>query len=107
MIVGLIVPDLGDQFYAKCAHTLQQIARSRGYMTLIVSSERDSTLEIQEAKLMADRKIAGMIIVTSATEPDPRLHQLQETGLEIVAMTRPIRGMNTDVVVIEDSGRRA
>src|ERR1700728_1930885 len=40
-LIGLIVPDLSDTFFASCAHTVQQIARANGYMTLVVSSERD------------------------------------------------------------------
>src|SRR5580698_8336707 len=41
-LIGLIVPDLSDQFFAACAHTIQQVARSYGYMTLVISSERDA-----------------------------------------------------------------
>src|ERR1700761_9556812 len=43
-IIGLIVPDLSDSFFAACAHTIQHIARAYGYMTLVVASERDSEL---------------------------------------------------------------
>ncbi len=35
-MIGLIVPDLSDQFFAICAHTVQQMARAHGYMTLVV-----------------------------------------------------------------------
>src|SRR5580658_1540415 len=48
-MIGLIVPDLSDQFFAACAHTVQHIARSHGYMTLVVSSERDADLEFEQA----------------------------------------------------------
>src|ERR1700733_13747486 len=56
-LIGLIVPDLSDQFFAACAHTVQQIARAHGYMTLVVSSERDANLEFQQAELMATRRV--------------------------------------------------
>ncbi len=101
MTIGLIVPDLSDVFFASCAHTIQQIARSHGYMTLVVASERDGDLEIHEAELMADRKVAGMLIVTSA-EQDQRLKVLQQSGLAIVAFDRPLSGIDTDAVVVEN-----
>jgi LacI family transcriptional regulator len=102
MTIGLIVPDLSDSFFSSCAHTAQQIARAHGYMTLIVASERDGNLEMQEAELMASRKISGMLVVTSLTDEDDRLLRLQDSGLAIVALERPLQGIRTDSVVVEN-----
>lgn len=101
-MIGLIVPDLSDGFFAACAHTVQQIARSHGYMTLVAASERDGELEIHEAELMASRKLAGLLVVTSTKEGDERLQRLQKTGLAIVAFDRPLAGAQTDAVVVEN-----
>jgi len=102
MMIGLIVPDLSDAFFAMCAHTVQHLAREHGYMTLVAASERDSELEFQQAQLMAGRKLSGLLLVTSAKEGDERLHQLQQTGLAIVAFDRPLTGAETDAVVVEN-----
>ena len=101
-LIGLIVPDLSDTFFASCAHTVQQIARANGYMTLVVSSERDAELEFQEAELMASRKVAGLLVVTSTGRGDERMSQLQSTGLAIVAFDRPLPGSDTDCVLVEN-----
>lgn len=101
-MIGLIVPDLSDQFFAMCAHTVQHIARAHGYMTLVVSSERDADLEFEQAELMATRKVSGLLIVTSSKDGDDRLRQLQNTGLAIVAFDRPLPGMATDSVLVEN-----
>jgi LacI family transcriptional regulator len=101
-LIGLIVPDLSDVFFASCAHTVQQIARASGYMTLVVSSERDAELEFQEAELMASRKVAGLLVVTSTSHGDGRMSQLQNTGLAIVAFDRPLPGFDTDCVLVEN-----
>jgi LacI family transcriptional regulator len=101
-LIGLIVPDLSDTFFASCAHTVQQIARANGYMTLVVSSERDPELEFQEAELMASRKVAGLLVVTSTGRGDERMSQLQSTGLAIVAFDRPLPGSDTDCVLVEN-----
>ncbi|MDQ1452852.1 MAG: LacI family transcriptional regulator, partial [Acidobacteriaceae bacterium] len=39
-MIGLVVPDLADSFFATCANAVQQVAGTHGYMTLIVTSER-------------------------------------------------------------------
>jgi LacI family transcriptional regulator len=101
-LIGLIVPDLSDAFFASCAHTVQSIARAHGYMTLIVASNRDSDLEIQQAELMASRRISGLLVVTSTTGGDDRLKKVQDAGLPIVALDRPLSGMKTDAVVVEN-----
>jgi len=101
-LIGLIVPDISDAFFASCAHTVQQIARMHGYMTLVVSSERDPELEFQEAELMASRKVSGLLVVTSMSNRDERMSRLQNTGLAIVAFDRPLPGANTDCVLVEN-----
>src|SRR5579875_1207535 len=64
-MIGLIVPDLSDSFFASCAQTIQHVAADFGYMTLVAASERSSDLEIEQAESMAGRNLAGIILVTS------------------------------------------
>ena len=101
-MIGLIVPDLSDSFFASCAQTIQHVASSLGYMTLVAASERDSELEIQQAQQMASRNRSGIILVTSTRKRDPRPEELEASGLPIVALDRPIAGLRSDAVVTED-----
>lgn len=101
-LIGLIVPDLSDEFFASCAHTVQSIARQNGYMTLVVSSDRDADLEVQQAELMARRMIAGLLLVSSIEPDDTRMRTLQHLDLPIVAFDRPLRGLHTDAVLVEN-----
>ena len=101
-IIGLIVPDLSDVFFATCAHTVQHIARAHGYMTLVVASERDSNLEVEQAELMAKRMISGLLLVSSITKLDERMQRLQQLDLPMVAFDRPLVGLDTDSVLVEN-----
>lgn len=102
MMVGLIVPDLSDSFFASCAQTVQEVAHKYGYMTLVAASARDSEMEIKQAQMMAGRRLSGILLATSTEGGDIRLLQLQKAGLPIVAFDRPIEGIKTDCVVVED-----
>lgn len=102
MMIGLIVPDLSDSFFASCAQTVQLIARAHGFMTLVAASERDSELEIEQAQLMASRNLSGIVVATSTRRGDGQLKNLQDAGLKIVAFDRPIEGLRTDSVVVEN-----
>ena len=108
MMIGLILPDLGDIFFAACANTVEQLAREAGYMTLIVSSGHDAELEMQQAELMARRKLSGLLIIPSGTGNDERVRKLRSDGLAVVAFDRPLEGADTDAVLIENkSGAEA
>ncbi|WP_263418156.1 LacI family DNA-binding transcriptional regulator [Terriglobus albidus] len=102
MMIGLIVPDLSDIFFAHCANTIEKLARESGYLTLIVSSGHDVELETQQAELMARRKLSGLLLVTSGTLDVNRIQRVIEGGLPIVAFDRPLEGLGTDAVLIEN-----
>jgi len=101
-MIGIIVPDISDAFFAACAHTIQQIARTHQCMTLVVSSERDAELELQEAELMGNRKVAGLLVATSVLKANKRLRDLQQSGIAMVAFDRPLNGIDTDAVLVEN-----
>jgi len=102
MMIGLIIPDLSDIFFATCANTVEQMARENGYMTLIVSSGHDAELEMEQAELMARRKLSGLLIITSGKGDSERVGKLRASGLAVVAFDRPIEGVGTDAVLIEN-----
>lgn len=102
MMIGLILPDLSDIFFATCANTVEQLARENGYMTLIVSSGHNAELEMEQAELMARRKLSGLLIVTSGKGDPVRVGKLRASGLALVAFDRPLEGVGTDAVLIEN-----
>lgn len=102
MMIGLIVPDLSDAFFATCANAIERLARESGYMTLIVSSGGDAELEIQQAELMARRKLSGLLLVTSGKTDAERIRKLIASGLPIVAFDRPLEDVGTDAVLVEN-----
>ena len=101
-IIGLIVPDLADLFFGKCASAIEDFASARGYMTLIVASKRNQEFQENEVAMMIGQKVAGLIIVPSL--PSESLRQLSETGVPIVALDRPLEGVTSDEVVVENLG---
>jgi LacI family transcriptional regulator len=101
-IIGLIVPDLADIFFGKCASAIEDFASAHGYMTLIVASKRNQEFQENEVAMMIGQKVAGLVIVPSL--PSESLRQLLETGVPIVALDRPLQGVTSDEVVVENLG---
>ncbi len=60
-VLGLIVPDLADQFFSTCCSAIQEAAWDAGYMTLMAASNHREQLERQETALMVQRRVAGLL----------------------------------------------
>jgi LacI family transcriptional regulator len=100
-VLGLIVPDLADPFFAICADAVQRKAREAGYMTLMISSDFQIAVERQQAEMMMQRQLAGLIIVPISLE-NSYLRQINSEGLPIVALDRPLEGVKTDEVLVDN-----
>jgi LacI family transcriptional regulator len=103
-MIGLVVPDLADSFFATCANAVQQVAGTHGYMTLIVTSERSIETESNEIAMMAARRIAGLLIVPSRMDADKRLRELQQADIPVVALDRTLEGADAGEVIVENAG---
>jgi LacI family transcriptional regulator len=101
-MIGLIIPDLADPFFGKCAAAIEEYASSHGYMTLIVASNRNQELQENEVAMMMGQNVAGLIVVPLL--PSESLRQLSETNVPIVALDRPLEGAIADEVVVENLG---
>jgi LacI family transcriptional regulator len=101
-MIGLIIPDLADLFFGKCASAIEEYASLHGYMTLIVASNRDHELQENEVAMMIGQNVAGLIVVPSL--PSESLRQLSATDVPIVAFDRPLEGAIADEVVVENLG---
>jgi len=98
--IGFIVPDLTD-FFAACFHAVQEVAMRHDYQTLVVATGKSALVEAQQLESMNSHRVAGVILVTSATDVQ-RLRSLQEHGIPVVALDRPIAGLNVDAVLVEN-----
>jgi LacI family transcriptional regulator len=101
-MIGLIVPELSDPFFGMCAAGVEEFAFERGYMTLMVASQRNKEVEKNEVDMMMGQNIAGLVIVPSL--PNDRLELLTSSGIPIVALDRPLEGLVADEVVVDNLG---
>jgi LacI family transcriptional regulator len=101
-MIGLIVPDLSDPFFGMCTAAVEEFAFERGYMTLIVASQRNEEIEKNEVNMMMGQNVAGLVIVPSFR--NDRLDLLTSNGIPIVALDRPLEGLIADEVVVDNLG---
>jgi LacI family transcriptional regulator len=100
-VLGLIVPDLADQFFSACCSAIQEAAWDAGYMTLMAASNHREQLERQETALMVQRRVAGLLVVPIGSQNDHFI-AAQEAGVPVVAIDRPIEHVDSDTLTVDN-----
>ena len=98
--IALVVPDLSD-FFSSCFHAVQEVARHHDYQTLVVATDRSAAVEDQQLESIQNHRVAGLLIVTSGGD-GRRLRMTQESGIPVVALDRPVAGLQADAVLVEN-----
>lgn len=66
--IGIVVPDIGNPFFAGLASGIERRAREQGYSILLTNSEENSEVEIESVQLMLGRDVDGMIVAPVGDE---------------------------------------
>ena len=67
-LVGMVVPDITDVFFATLLHGVEALAQRDGYDLLIVSTSEDATNERRRIEALVARRIDGLIVVPANDE---------------------------------------
>jgi len=101
-MIGLIVPDLADPFFAVCAHAVQSMAVRQGYMPLLLASERDRESESRELAMLKSRNVAGVLIVPSSQSCVAQLKEFRDRGVPVVMFDRTFPGVDAQHVMVDN-----
>ena len=67
-LVGMVVPDITNVFFASLVHGVEALAESDGYDLLIVSTSEDTAKERRRVEALVARRIDGLIVVPASDE---------------------------------------
>ena len=86
-ILGLIIPDISNPFFASIAYNIEIEARKAGYSIMLCDSEESTELEIESIKLLQSRKVDGLLICPVGKE-SKHLERLQNEDIPLVLVDR-------------------
>ena len=61
-VIGLIVPDVSNPFFADLARSVSMAANRAGYSTVIINTGWDAANEQNQLRVLAGQRVAGIII---------------------------------------------
>ncbi|TDC15036.1 LacI family DNA-binding transcriptional regulator, partial [Kribbella albertanoniae] len=73
MTLGLIVPDIANEFFAELARAVEHAARKAGRTVLLANSEGDAETELALLETFLQRRIDGVVIISQAPITAARL----------------------------------
>lgn len=100
-ILGLVVPDISNPFFAEIARGAEDVAWENGYNILLCNTEEIPLREKEVLQLLEQTQIDGLIIC-SARLPDDQLLPLIEKYRAVVMFNRPVPGQYAGLITMND-----
>lgn len=100
-ILGLIIEDISNPFFANIARYIETKAYSRGYRIIYCSTENSSEKAIEFIQLFRDRHVDGYLI-TPPAGIEETVSELMAQGLPVVLFDRYFPDLATDYVVVQN-----
>jgi len=107
-LVGLIIDDVANPFYATLTRSIERALRVEGMLLLAASSEQDSDHFGRLVEQFLERRIDGLIVVPPSL-PGPRWTELAKEIPALVVLDRFDPAIDADAIVADDEqgGRTA
>lgn len=96
--VGIVVPTIGDPFFAKAIEEVEQMVLPLGINLLVASNSRDAQRERKVVEGLLARRVAGLIVVPFSAD----YSFLKTVSTPVVFMDRGPEGIDTGVVLVDD-----
>jgi LacI family transcriptional regulator len=103
-VLGLMVPDVSNPFYAPIARGAESIARRAGFHVILGNSESNLEYEGEYISAMLRQRIEGLLIAPVGDESRANLLRLERHHTPFVLIDRSVLGLECDVVQADSVG---
>jgi LacI family transcriptional regulator, galactose operon repressor len=100
-IIGLLIADVENSFYAGIAKNVEAVATKAGYSVVLCNSSDEASKEKALLDLLEGLRIAALIITPTGANRT-KLEQLQQVGMTIVQIDRLVPGLRSDAVLVDN-----
>jgi LacI family transcriptional regulator len=103
-VLGLMVPDVGNPFYAPIVRGAENIARGAGFRVMVCNSESSLAYEGEFIADMLRQRVEGLLIVPVGDDSRAHLLRLERHRIPFVLVDRSVSGFDCDVVQSDGVG---
>lgn len=99
--IGIIAPELTNDFFMELAEVIEQELQHRGYSLLIASSSNDSDIEAQRLSLFAERRVDGIILIPAGKKTE-HLRNFVVNGPPLILVDRYVEDLILEGVISDN-----
>ncbi len=99
--IGIIVEDNSNPFWSEVLKGIENIARSEGYHVIFANTGRNYRNEVENIKLLLERRVDGFLIVPNQEKYDD-LKELKQRDIPVVLMGRHTEEIDLPMVYTDD-----
>ncbi|MFE4641242.1 LacI family DNA-binding transcriptional regulator, partial [Streptomyces sp. NPDC056730] len=102
-LIGVVVPDARQPFFAEMAHAVEQAAAERGKMVLVGNSDYRNEREVHYLRAFLGMRVSGLILVSQG--PSERAAaEIEAWDARVVLLHERPEGIDDVAVVTDDIG---
>lgn len=98
-VIGLVVSDLANPFFAAVVKGAEKCAQRYGYALLVCNSDETTNKEQLYLRLLGRRHVDGLLLIPSDKEDADFLNSLIQRGTRIVLIDRKVEGVSAPVIL--------
>ncbi len=104
--IGMVFDDIANPFHGAVMKGVETVARNRGVLPLVGSSDEDPRRERELAEAFLSRRVDGLIVVPSSADHS-YLRAERDAGTALVFVDRPPAFIDADCVLSDNAGGAA
>lgn len=102
-MIGLVVPDNANPFFAELAREIEDVAFERGYTLLLGNARDNDEREAAHVRTLLDHQVDGLILIPSQGARTWRA-ELERSNVPCLVVDREIEGTNAMHVLTDNEG---
>jgi len=99
--IGLIIPDISNQFFAEISRKIEDKGFEHGYSVILCNSDDDKSKEKNYIDVLVTKQVDGIIFISSGKDSD-NLGKTLEFNVPIVVVDRDIQAIDADIVLVNN-----
>lgn len=100
-MIGLIIPDISNPFFATLACAVEEVAFKGGYGVLLCNTQNDRNRELSYLQLLSGRQLDGIVFLTSHAE-DPELAEILRRNRNVVLIDEDVVSISAPKIFSEN-----
>lgn len=88
-IIGIIVPNITNAYYAQLVEGIQEVAIDNGYQTIVLSSYRNLNVEKENVELLIRLHVKGIILIGMDSSYE-HIQQAENLGIHVITLEQKV-----------------